>query len=389
MRLKLVRIQGYKRFAALSKLDTRGPLIAIVGPNEAGKTSLLEAMVHVSSRQPFDAREHTRGTEIDNEKYVVVAEFSLEPEDRELLGDLVPEGVDLTYGHYCYSEGNSKYSVEPHLPRDLTPRDQAASALRQALQDGWLEPLDEPDDDGEEGDEPRLFERADELVDALASRDDWLSQDVRQKLAELRDRLQREVPEDAEAARDDLVEVLARTAEFENAKTPQELVRDVLSPRIPQFLLFDESHRALDTEYAWADHPTPPPALANLFALAEADYDTFRGHAEADDRPTMETLQEAANKELDEAFKAWHQADLHVTFSADHRALQLLVRDRATAQRTRLDERSAGLRSFVALIAFCARYGGNVRPILMVDESETHLTTADKPTWCGYSSANR
>ena len=46
MRLKLVKIWGYKRFAEPSSLDTRGPIIAVVGPNEAGKTSLLDAMAY-------------------------------------------------------------------------------------------------------------------------------------------------------------------------------------------------------------------------------------------------------------------------------------------------------------------------------------------------------
>ncbi|HEY2535631.1 MAG TPA: AAA family ATPase, partial [Solirubrobacteraceae bacterium] len=150
-------------------------------------------------------------------------------------------------------------------------------------------------------------------------------------------------------------------------------IRDILSPRVPKFLLFDDDHRALSTEYVWEDHPEPTHALENLFALAKTDYQQFRGHAQVDDRPTMETMLEAANRALDEAFKAWRQADLHVTFSADHRALHLLVRDRATAKRTRLDERSAGLRSFVALIAFCARFAVGVRPVLMVDEAEMHL----------------
>ena len=374
MRLKLICVCGYKRFGDQSKLDTRGSIIAVVGANEAGKTSLLEAMVHISSDQPFHAREQTRGTVINNEEWLVRADFSLEAEDRALLGDLVPADMDLTYGHYRYPEGNSKYSVTPRIPRETTHRDQAAAALRQGLDDGWLEKLNAPDEEesGGEG-APRLFERARALADQLDSREDWLPDPVRQELAALEALIEQDVPEGVDTDESELARLLGLAAHFESELPPEERIRNVLSPRMPKFLLFDDEHRALSTEYIWEDHPGPTRALENLFALAETDYQQFRGHAQADDRPTMETMLEAANKALDEAFKAWRQADLHVTFSADHRALHLLVRDRATTERTRLDERSAGLRSFVALIAFCARYADGVRPVLMVDEAEMHL----------------
>ena len=375
MRLKLVRVRSYKRLAQVSKLDTRGPLIAIIGPNEAGKTSLLEAMAHISSREPFHAREFTRSTEIDNEAWVVRAEFSLEPDDRALLGDLVPKDVDLTYSQNRYPQGDSKYSVIPRMPRDTTQRDATASELQKALKDGWLEMLDAPADEKAAGepDGSRLFERATVLAEQLGAREDWLSDVTRQELGSMASAVRHALSDSTEAERLKLPDILETAAQFENEAPPEERIRDVLSPRVPQFLLFDDAQRALDTEYVWSEHPSPPPALENLFALAKTDYQQFRGHAEADDRPTLEMMLEAANDELDEAFRAWRQADLHVTFSADQRSLQLLIRDRATTQRTRLDERSAGLRSFVALIAFCARYGVNVRPVLMVDEAETHL----------------
>jgi AAA15 family ATPase/GTPase len=60
MKLKLARIQRYKRFAERSSLDTRGRIIAVVGPNEAGKTSLLDAIKHLSpGTQEYDRKEFT------------------------------------------------------------------------------------------------------------------------------------------------------------------------------------------------------------------------------------------------------------------------------------------------------------------------------------------
>ncbi|HEY2535646.1 MAG TPA: hypothetical protein VGI24_01525, partial [Solirubrobacteraceae bacterium] len=196
-----------------------------MGANEAGKTSLLEAMVHISSDQPFHAREHTRDTVVNNEEEMVRAEFSLDEEDRDLLGDLVPADMDLTYGHHRYPEGNSKYSISPPIPRDRTHRDQAAAALRQALDDGWLEKLDAPDEaesggggEDEEGAQ-RLFKRASALAGELDSREDWLPGPVRQELAAFAAVIEQDVPEGVDTDQSELARLLGLAAHFEN-ETP-------------------------------------------------------------------------------------------------------------------------------------------------------------------------
>lgn len=54
-----MRVRGYKRFATKTTLDTRGRVIAIVGPNEAGKTSLRDAVRHLTTRDAFAQNELT------------------------------------------------------------------------------------------------------------------------------------------------------------------------------------------------------------------------------------------------------------------------------------------------------------------------------------------
>jgi predicted ATP-dependent endonuclease of OLD family len=378
MRLKLVCVRGYKRFGARACLDTRGPVVAIVGPNEAGKTSLLHAIEHVSSDDDLGLHEYTDHHLIPDEDWVVQADFSLEGDDRKELGDLIAPGLDLTYRHFRYPQGNAKFTLYPAVPRDKSSREVAVATLDAALADGWLESLQakEDDEEGDEDEESGLAERGRELVEKLRSDDDWLPTEVRTELAELGKAIVAELPEelhDDSTVANELAGALEAAAAHENEQPPNHLINNILDKRVPQFLLFDDVARELQTEYVWGAHPGPPAALANLFTLANTDYEGFRDAAVADDRARLEALQEVANANLDEAFKAWRQADIHVAFSADHRSLQLLVRDRSTRLRTRLDERSAGLRSFVALIAFTARYGGDVRPVLLIDEAETHL----------------
>jgi hypothetical protein len=279
MRLKLVSVRGYKRFAQQSKLDTRGPLIAIVGPNEAGKTSLLETMEHISSGDAFDAREFTRGTAIDEKRWVVEAHFSLEQADRELLGDLIRPDLDLTYKRTVYPRGNATYYMEPWMPRDLTWRDRAAAALREAVDDGWLESLDAPEEaveDPEQG--TRLHEQAQVLADELAARDDWLSDHARDELSALGTAIEaHDTPTGRKTKRSALLGALAEASQHEREDPIHKKINAILAPRVPEVLLFREKHRALETEYPWADNQSPPDALANLFALAKTDYPALRG----------------------------------------------------------------------------------------------------------------
>ena len=67
----------------------------------------------------------------------------------------------------------------------------------------------------------------------------------------------RDVPEGVDTDESELARLLGLAAHFESEAPPEERIRDVLSPRVPQFLLFDDEHRALDTEYVWEDHPEP------------------------------------------------------------------------------------------------------------------------------------
>jgi predicted ATP-dependent endonuclease of OLD family len=48
VQLVSVTLHGYKRFAQRSSMNVDGKLVAVVGPNEAGKSSFLDALVRTN-----------------------------------------------------------------------------------------------------------------------------------------------------------------------------------------------------------------------------------------------------------------------------------------------------------------------------------------------------
>jgi hypothetical protein len=73
MRLISVELTGLKRFEQTTKINLDGKLIALVGPNEAGKTSILDALGWFGSDEPLPRSEWTRATAPDPNDVAVEA----------------------------------------------------------------------------------------------------------------------------------------------------------------------------------------------------------------------------------------------------------------------------------------------------------------------------
>ncbi|MDT0407281.1 AAA family ATPase, partial [Streptomyces edwardsiae] len=70
----------------------------------------------------------------------------------------------------------------------------------------------------------------------------------------------------------------------------------------------------------------------------------------------------------------WRQERLDVELNVTGSRLEVLIAEgHSTGSTTTFDERSDGLRTFVALVAFLARQEYQLPPVLLVDEIETHL----------------
>ena len=94
MRLVWLNLRRFRRFQD-ARVNLDAPVIALVGPNEAGKSTLLEAIVAVGRSGEFNPRDITRG--LQPQGRVLEATFLLDEDDREALQDSVPEALDVRW----------------------------------------------------------------------------------------------------------------------------------------------------------------------------------------------------------------------------------------------------------------------------------------------------
>ncbi|MEX2621560.1 MAG: AAA family ATPase [Egibacteraceae bacterium] len=77
------KIEGYRRFGESNHgIDLRGDLLAVVGPNEAGKSSLLDALLRFGDSDPIDGDDLTRSGDGTARIEVV---YRLDDEDKASL----------------------------------------------------------------------------------------------------------------------------------------------------------------------------------------------------------------------------------------------------------------------------------------------------------------
>jgi hypothetical protein len=178
-----------------------------------------------------------------------------------------------------------------------------------------------------------------------------------------------------DAGADQLRKALDTVVSWAKREGPGQAARDRIWKRSPDFILFNEADRSIQSSYTFDETlvANPPAALANLAGTASLNLTELLGFVRSGDMGRRRTAIVQANKRMDAIFKeAWRQSRLSVHFEIDGDQLRIeLMEDGDNV--TVFDERSAGLRMFVALIAFLKTHGSDRPPILLIDEAENHL----------------
>lgn len=374
MRLISAHVRGYRRLVDTSvNLDSK--VIALVGPNEAGKTTFLKALTFLDGDEQLDPVDRSRAVQVDDETPVVEVKFALDDDDRVAAGNLDLEEAPRTMFAIRLAGGGAvRLAIQPE------PR-KAVGALRACMRRlekcvarktlmKWVvgdSPFMDPELDPARDFRSELTQLADDLGRIVLGSERLDEEALALSAAELEESL----IDDAKAG--DLRDALRNTQAWLRREDPKEALSTTLWARSPEFLLFDDDDRTLRSEYALDDSllARVPPALGNLARMAGLDLPTLT--RELGDITRRETAINRANLALSSVFKkAWNQSPLSVMFSVDGGLLRVSMIENGVNV-TVFDERSAGLRMFVALIAFLSTRNHVIPPILLIDEAENHL----------------
>lgn len=381
MKLVAFAVEGYRRFAAKTSVKLHGDLVAFVGPNEAGKSSLLRAIAHLHRDGGFEPNERPRRTNLATS---LSWHFQLDDADKAAL-EGVPDSEHIERAVVTKkNDGSRSWSFEPRNPvRDRSGRGEVASRLTEHRD---LEPLRVADVDEEIEFDLGSLDRVCELL--VADRPNYNSdeiaifRDLARRLRGVQDLTADEADEDEPQEdrtpvfadiRDEIASALEGLAEHESVASPFRQAVDRLTPRLPTIELFDDPDRDLASEYELTEvADSPPAALGHLASLADLDLKALRDEAASRAIADVATRRNAANSVLLAAFdQSWNQQGIAVQIDVQGTILHIQATTPEDSGLSDIGERSDGMRWFAALLAFT--HGWTEGPILLVDEIEKHL----------------
>jgi hypothetical protein len=388
-----VRLQHYRRFERESTLDLTPRVVALIGPNEAGKSTVLDALENVtdpSANRAFALAEFSGRVAPPQPTVILSALFDLEQDDRGALAD-IPGAERIRLWHvWRLANGDRHAELVPAITRPRPLRDDLArdverllqhaspqlqAFLERELRDVQADDEEDNDESVEPDEEPRtLREATTEASTALSGEHESLDAGERSLLEEVADALDGAsvvAPKYVQTLPARLRQLVAEHAQ----QRPYDSAFEILDQRCPRVRVLRDSDRQLQGEYRFDEHENPPAPLANLLGLAGVTWQALREAAAVPNNPRLATLLDRGNRQLEQHLHGtWKQATVSIRLQEQGGALNIYPYDADSDEHSQIADRSEGFRSFLALLAFTISHAAGARQlILAIDEAELHL----------------
>ncbi|MFN8519419.1 MAG: AAA family ATPase [Chloroflexota bacterium] len=364
VQLRSLTLKGFRRFAD-TWVNLEGNVVAIVGPNEAGKSSILEALSLLNDDEPI--RKQAVNSDVRSQGATLTLRLRLNDDDRRSIGVEPGDTAARWLIVEKRRDGPRQYTLAPVIVRPRRPRKDSSDAVKSMLADEKRSPtLD---------DEARA--RLEALAIALGSNAADLPAETITALHEAVEQVASlERGEGLTKAQQSVLKRLGSsldaTAEVESRPNSVALAR-TLSGRVPQFLTFDTKDRELRTANDLAESPEDG-AFTNLLAAAGLNRQALLNAIQADESGRIKDLIDSAESTLTRIMQTDWSQDRQIRVGIDRKDTQLrLVVSSSGAVFHALQDRSDGFRTFIALRVFLEGWDRKVPPVLLVDEAETHL----------------
>lgn len=369
MDLNYVKLNGFKRFEKAT-LNTSGKIIALLGANEAGKSSILEALQFLNHDSGFSRDINlTRNKEFKDDDIILEASFLLSNEDREAISDIYQSDTVRWFYIKKPVSGQRKFEIKPSLTKDFRYRNQVIKNLEfWTIKDNYA-----------------ILETATSLIQKSQNFINQLKETIKNKVnlsSSLQNNLKTFPNEigkifdsNKELVPDSLLELeesIEKLFEYENTGEPDQKVIEILKERIPKFLLFTEQARNLTSNFnlATLDKQPSNQALLNLLKLADLDINNLAKII--NNFTQLESTIKKANKKISEIYKGkWSQSQVKPILNVNASILRVFI-ENDELDAFEINHRSDGLRQFIALINFLEIEHAQ-QPILLIDEAELHL----------------
>lgn len=365
MRLHSISVGGMCRFEDQQTLQLLSKLTAIVGENEAGKSSLLRAIQYFDGSKEIPAFERTSLTKVQP---LIVGTYVLSEEDCQTAQIGYPTSLTVEKTQ----DGKRTYSFNPKPTRDIKFRQEI---LRKIRTKKFRTILSDEKDEVFESDaisEDEISAIIDRNADAIDSKSLERLSEIAGKQEGLGDGWQI-LP---------YLQELQRLVDFEKKHEPEAEAWNALAAKIPKIVNFTPDYRRVNIPYeilnfGEADKEQPSRALMEMIHIAELDIETLKSVIESGDAAAREGIITAANSTLSEKFsEKWSQSDAVLHFQVTETELNVVVKNTSNFDSkyrfTNLEQRSDGYRQFIALQLFILSHDLQ-GAILLLDEIEHHL----------------
>lgn len=372
-----------------------GKVIALVGPNESGKSSVLQGLQWLTDTpRHLRIQEQNRDAPPESETLVVRARYKLDEDDIEALNqldlDVEPAITAKTVTEFRLSrraDGTTVTGITTEVQRS-THIFKAANAQIASVM-ALLEHSESLPDDERIGPVENVLRVGSALLNP--SDPDW-TDDRLENLAGTLDSVDtmwrniegiEDAPEDFAALREQLVTLSRLIGDSINAGRlgePADAMRDALQQRVPKFVLFTDDDRNIAETYPLGDEALraeAPPPLRNLLYVAGTTVAEVWGYLDRGDTAQLRTFEKRINRTLQARLQPmWSQSQLTVNIVLNTDGMlevNIEELDSPELTITPIGERSDGLRAFLALVCFLIAAELSIPPVLMIDEAERNL----------------
>ncbi len=385
MILNKVILQGYKRFENSSICFDR-KLVSIIGPNEAGKSSLFDALLSLENGDAYSASEITKGVQKNDKDKIVESQYIIEKDEKEYLKSVKGIGNPRFYILWKNKSGGKRiHNIIGEIKRDKSERKNFAKilknlndkkSLQKFLQENYYQIEIESDEDEEtQYRKIVLKDLIHQLLEQINLEKETIENSVFEivdKIYEIFTEIENPKSKTIQTIKDKILQSITNFKEVELKEHPKNLFLNYLGKKRPRFVIFKDGDRFIKGSYSLEElQENPPNSITNLMSLAEVSIEDVLEAIENEDTSERFRLQTNANDNLKEAYtSSWSQSKVYpqIIFDLDSFKIQIFYSDSFTE----ISQRSEGLKQYIALKAFL-NYSQTKKPILLIDEAEIHL----------------